>query len=214
VTGDPLPAPERNSADEALPVPRNWFHRESISLAEIAVQTFSVVLGVLLALAIGQWSHDRDERKQVEAALLALRAEMESSRAEIAHSFEQIAKADTEMAEMAKSAAFATPRPCAEVPGWHGVVSPLLLDSAYQTAIATQTLAHMDFGQAQQISRVYAKQRDFQKYIDHVIDFLLQPGRVMTVDSCRYVLAGEEKINLERLDSAYAEFLAQNKTAR
>ena len=94
------------------------------------------------------------------------------------------------------------------------MVSPLLLDSAYQTAIATQTLAHMDFGQAQQVARVYAKQRDFQKYVDHVIDFLLQPGRVMTVDSCRYVLAGEEKVNLERLDSAYVEFLAQNKTAR
>jgi len=214
VSDDLAPVPEPEGASAVPSVPRRWFHRESISLAEIAVQTFSVVLGVLLALAIGQWSHDRDERKQVEAALLALRAEMESSRAEIAHSFEQIAKADAEMAESAKSAVYTAPRPCAEVPGWHGVVSPLLLDSAYQTAIATQTLAHMDFGQAQQVARVYAKQRDFQKYVDHVIDFLLQPGRVMTVDSCRYVLAGEEKVNLERLDSAYVEFLAQNKTAR
>ncbi|HEX7916011.1 hypothetical protein [Rudaea sp.] len=211
---EPARAHERDAESGVPSAARRWFHRESISLAEIAVQTFSVVLGVLLALAIGQWSHDRDERRQVEAALLALRAEMESSRAEIAHSFEQIAKADAEMAEQAKSAASTAPRPCAEVPGWHGVVSPLLLDSAYQTAIATQTLAHMDFGQAQQVARVYAKQRDLQKYIDHVIDFLLQPGRVMTVESCRYVLAGEEKVNLEQLDSAYAEFLAQNKTAR
>ena len=193
---------------------RRWFHRESISLAEIAVQTFSVVLGVLLALAIGEWSHDREERKQVEAALHALRAEMEASRMEIAGSLKRIAEADADMAEKAKSADPSALRLCPETPGWKSFAVPLLLDSAYQTAIATQTLAHMDFTQAQQVARVYAKQRDFQKYVDHAIDFLLQPDRRMLVDSCRYVLAGEEKGNLERLDAAYAEFLEQNKSVR
>jgi len=214
VSHDPTPAFERGGERDSRSAARRWFHRESISLAEIAVQTFSVVLGVLLALAIGEWSRDREEHKQVEAALHALRAEMEASRAEIAHGLKQIAEADAEMAEMAKTDATHTPRLCSETPGWHGIAYPLLLDSAYQTAIATQTLAHMDFGQAQHVARVYAKQRDFQKYVDHLIEFLLQPSRLMPVDSCRYVLSGEEKNNLERLDAAYAEFLGQNKTVR
>jgi len=118
---------------------RRWFHRESISLAEIAVQTFSVVLGVLLALAIGEWSRDHEEHKQVEAALHALRAEMEASRAEIAHGLKHIAETDAEMAEKAKTDATPTPRLCSETPGWHGIAYPLLLDSAYQTAIAKNT---------------------------------------------------------------------------
>ncbi len=192
---------------------RRWFHRESISLAEIAVQTFSVVLGVLLALAIGEWSRDREERKQVETALKALRAEVEANRAEVTKGLKYIADTDAEMAAKAKADPPSGPRPCVETPGWHGVASPLLLDSAYQTAIATQTLAHMDFNQAQQVARVYAKQREFQKYSEYLVSFLL-PQRPMSVESCRFVINGEEKSYLDRLDSTFAEFLDQNKTVR
>lgn len=205
---DPVSAPEADGGNGTASAARRWFHRESISLAEIAVQTFSVVLGVLLALAIGEWSRDREEYRQVEAALGALRAEIEANRVELAHGLKFISDSDAEMAEKAKEAASPAPRPCIETPGWHGVSYPLLLDSAYQTAIATQTLAHMDFAQAQRAARVYGKQRDFQKYIEHVIDFL-GAERPMPVESCRYVLAGEERNNLQRLDSAYAEFLEQ-----
>gem|GEM_PF-1509236 len=206
---------ELEPAAETVPAnpTRRWFHRESISLAEIAVQTFSVVLGVLLALAIGEWSHEREEHRQVETALKALRAEIEANRAEVAKSLKYIADSDTEMAEKAKADPPSGPRSCTETPGWHGVASPLLLDSAYQTAIATQTLAHMDFNQAQQVARVYAKQREFQKYSDYLISFLL-PQRPLSVDSCRFILNNEEKGYLDRLDSTFADFLDQNKTAR
>lgn len=205
---------ELKSAEDTAPgALRRWFHRESISLAEIAVQTFSVVLGVLLALAIGEWSREREEHKQMDAALRALRAEIEANRAEVATGLKHIADSDAEMAENAKTHPPAGPRACIETPGWHGIASPLLLDSAYQTAIATQTLAHMDFNQAQQVARVYAKQREFQKYADYTISFLL-PERPMIVDACRYILTGEEKGYLEGLDRTFGEFLAQNKAVR
>ena len=206
---------ELESAAKAAPAnyPRRWFHRESISLAEIAVQTFSVVLGVLLALAIGEWSREREEHQQVQTALKALRAEIEANRAEVVKGLKYIADTDADMAAKAKADPPSEPRSCTETPGWHGVASPLLLDSAYQTAIATQTLAHMDFNQAQQVAVVYAKQREFQKYSDYLISFLL-PQRPMSVDSCRFILNSEEKGYLDRLDSTFADFLAQNKTAR
>jgi hypothetical protein len=45
----------------------------------------------------------------------------------------------------------------------------------------------MDFNQAQQVAHVYAKQREFQKYADYTVSFLL-PQRPMSVESCRYIL--------------------------
>ena len=206
---------ELEPATDASPAAarRRWFHRESISLAEIAIQTFSVVLGVLLALAIGEWSRDREERKQVEAALKAMRAEIEANRAEVAGGLKHIAETDAAMAEKEKADPSAGPRPCNQTPGFSGIAYPLLLDSAYQTAIATQTLAHMDFNQAQQVAHVYAKQREFQKYADFTESYLL-PERPMPLEACRYILNREERSMLEKLDSAFAGFLDQNKTAR
>jgi hypothetical protein len=205
---------ELERALDAAPIsaPHRWFHRESISIAEIAIQTFSVVLGVLLALAIGEWSKDREEHKQVEAALKALRAEIEANRAEVAVGLKHIAETDAEMAAQAQANPSPAPLPCIETPGWRGIANPLLLDSAYQTAIATQTLAHMDFNQAQQVAHVYAKQREFQKYADYTVSFLL-PQRPMSVESCRYILNREEKSMLDKLDSAFVSFLDQNKSA-
>jgi hypothetical protein len=204
------PAAERDNATPVVPR-RRWFHRESISLAEVAVQTFAVVLGILLALAIGEWSKDREERQQVTAAVRALRAEVESNRAEIANALKHIAQSDAEMADKAKSATSSEPRPCTETPGWHGLAYPLLLDTAYQTAIGTQILAHMDFDRAQIVAHVYGEQHVFQKYLDHAVDFTAT-GKPMTVESCRYVIAREEKAMLDKLDAAYTTFLDKTKS--
>ena len=45
---NPERAPDA-AAESAAPARRSWFRRESISLAEVIVQTFAVVLGILLA---------------------------------------------------------------------------------------------------------------------------------------------------------------------
>ena len=50
---------------------KSLFRREAISLAEIGVPTFSVVLGILLALAIDDWSKVRETRESVAAAMSA-----------------------------------------------------------------------------------------------------------------------------------------------
>lgn len=173
----------------------------------MAVQVFSVVLGVLLALWIGDWAKERETAGQVAMAVKALRSEIAANRTEVTRVIADVTGKD---AEMAKAETAAGPEmPCNAYPSWSGIGSPLLLDAAYQTAIATQVLAHMDFPAAQRIAVVYAKQREFIGYLASLTGFLNQ-AHPTALSACRHMIGTEEKTNLERLDSAYAEFLAKS----
>lgn len=50
------------------------------TLARVAVEVFSIVLGVLLALAVSEWQEQRNTVQRVDAALLNLRHELDSNR--------------------------------------------------------------------------------------------------------------------------------------
>ncbi|HEV7489949.1 MAG TPA: hypothetical protein VGO25_04030 [Rhodanobacteraceae bacterium] len=83
---------ERGSASGAVgpaPARRSWFRRESVSIAELGVQTFAVVLGILLALAIDDWRKERETRESTAAAMSAIRAELETNSGQVAETHER-----------------------------------------------------------------------------------------------------------------------------
>jgi hypothetical protein len=49
------------------------------TLARAGLEVFSIVLGVLLALAVSEWQEDRHNRERTEAALVNVRAELEGN---------------------------------------------------------------------------------------------------------------------------------------
>ena len=49
------------------------------TLARAGLEVFSIVLGVLLALAVSEWQEDRHNQERTEAALLNVRAELEGN---------------------------------------------------------------------------------------------------------------------------------------
>ena len=49
------------------------------TLARAGLEVFSIVLGVLLALAVSEWQEDKHNRERTAAALLSVRAELEGN---------------------------------------------------------------------------------------------------------------------------------------
>lgn len=166
---------------ERVDARRSLFRHEAISIAEIGVQTFAVVLGILLALAIDDWRKNRETRQSVSMAMSALRAELEANRAELAQTHDHLHPLFDALDAQAK-AGNVQARPCNQYEHWEGIGLPLLLDAAYQTTIATQVFAHIDFVRAQAIAKAYGLQRLYVDERAHVLDALLrtQPTPIET----------------------------------
>jgi type II secretory pathway pseudopilin PulG len=148
---------------------RTWFHRETISLAEIAVQVFSVVLGILLALGIGNWSANRESAHKIAEAQAAIRAEIRTNRVAL----QQTVTYQTDLANAVTAAinSSAPPKRCTDVTSWRGMHTALLLHSAYDNAIAAGVFADMPLAEGQNIAAIYALQERYVTLSDKSLDW-------------------------------------------
>ncbi|HEY6985742.1 MAG TPA: hypothetical protein VH375_06655 [Rhodanobacteraceae bacterium] len=190
---------DREPLAGTAPARRSLFRREAVSIAELGVQTFAVVLGILLALAIDGWRKDRETGQGVATAMSAIHAELAANAAQISATHDRLHALLDALA--ADEKVTAEVKPCNEYEHWNGIGLPVLLDAAYQTTIATQALAHTDFSRAQVIAKAYGLQ---QMYLDErgkVIDVLmrLQP---MPAGFCRGVVEELTGLN-DSTESAY-----------
>jgi type II secretory pathway pseudopilin PulG len=183
---------------------RSMFRREAISIAELGVQTFAVVLGILLALAIDGWRKDRETRESVTAAMSAVHAELAANNAQITQTDARLHKLVDALGADEKTAA--PEKPCNEYENWNGIGLPVLLDAAYQTTIATQAFAHTDFARAQTIAQAYGLQRLYIDERAHVVDLLLR-AQPLPVGFCRGVVEELTMLN-DNTEAAYAKALA------
>ena len=149
---------------------RAWFRREPIDLGELAVETIAVLLGVLIALAIDGWHEGRQDRRVVVSADTAVRSEIGANRRAVAahaHRLEAMA------ARMDAAPATGDARPCMGYPGWAGAEPPLLLDTAYEVAVATGAMAKMPYAHASAIGGAYGAQHYVQAVYDRIGAMLL-----------------------------------------
>lgn len=150
----PDPAPPRR--------PRRWLRREAINLGDFVVQIIAVVIGILLALLINRWNTQRLQQSAVNDALHAIHSELIANRAALHKSATYLYQRSERMLDSPRNRN-KPPRPCYLWDQWGGTGAVNLTDAAYQTAIATQALAHMPFQQAQQIAQIYGEQRIARK---------------------------------------------------
>jgi len=158
----------------------SWFRRETISLAEIAIQVFSVVLGILLAWGIGNWSSSRESARKVTEAQAAIRAEIRANRARLEQT--TVYQAELTKAVQAAAASSAPPKRCTDVPSWRGLQTALLLHSAYDNAIAAGVFTSMELADGQNIAAIYATQERYVVFSNKSLDWmelkLLDEGEV------------------------------------
>lgn len=181
----------------------SWFRRETISLADIAVQVLSVVVGILLALVIDGWNTAREQRAAVDEAMHAIRAELAANRIVLRSHARQMFDMAMRMRESPANRN-QPPRPCFEWDQWHGIGGLNLTEAAYQTSIATLAMAHMPFQQAQVVSQTYGWQRYNQKGVDLDATMLLEHSQPLGLCADWVEEIGQDDL---RLDAHYARLI-------
>jgi len=126
------------------------FKKEEISWAALALEVFSVTLSVLVALAIGDWNEERQQRKQVGQALQGITAECESNRRRLEGRLTYYIALRNELQRKIEEQG--ADAPAFPLEGWRGFQPALLRDSAYRTAVATEAFSRMDFRLADAIA--------------------------------------------------------------
>jgi len=112
-------------------------------------------LGVFLGLAGEQWRQDRADRQQAAESLRRFRAEIVANRAAVSAVKDYHA---TKLAELnAYFAATPEARATMRVP-FDGLKPPSFEQTAWELALATQSLTHIDADLAFALSRVYSYQ--------------------------------------------------------
>jgi hypothetical protein len=187
----PAPPPANDDAAEARPRRVPWFRREPIDLGDVLVQTIAVLLGVLIALAIDRWHEQATQQRDVASAVESIRAEIGRNRdAALAHRDHLQAMAGR-MEQLHSGEA--QPAPCMGQPGWAGVQLPMLMDTAYEVAVATGALSNMPYELASAVGTAYGAQRYIQGMYDTAGKMLLaeRPADVrMCTNVAREMAAG------------------------
>ena len=184
-----------------------WLRREAIDLGDVVVQIIAVVVGILLALFINNWSTQRQQQANVAEAMQAMRVELAANR-------DQLRGNAAYLFAMAKAMQDSPanknqpPRSCGGWDKWHGTRGANVVDAAYQTAIATQALANMPFKHAVLVSQTYGWQHLLEKRNDFEVTLLI--GRPQSLDSC-VSLIRDLGHNELALDSAYSPLIGPDK---
>ena len=130
-----------------------WRHRGSF--VWMAVEVALISASVFLGLAGQQWLEDRQHREQAREALRRFRTEIQANRAELTKKFEY--HAPRQKAVAAWIAADAKGREAIDL-DIQGLQPPFLEDTAWDLALATQSLSYLESDLAFQLSRIYMYQ--------------------------------------------------------
>jgi hypothetical protein len=129
-------------------------------LEKIALETFSVVLGIVLALGANAWHDRRAHRAAACEALSAIESELASNdsslRAKLPY---HSAMRDSLAAVVSRTHGSTVPNGFRAVANWNGLNPTQLLDDAWQTARSTQELQYLPYDLVIRLSRTYAMQQ-------------------------------------------------------
>lgn len=162
----PEPSPE-SPPDSS----RRWLRLGHLSLSDLLVETFSVLLGVLLALALNNAVQARQTRHKVAEAQSSIHAELEGDRKRLTVMNEYYHLINGKLDEAQKAQ-----QPlahCDDLPEWKGLVTPLLMHASYDTAASSGVFADMPFEQTSRIAGVYAELARYETFAYKVEDWMV-----------------------------------------
>jgi hypothetical protein len=136
-------------------------------LSKALFESALIVFSILLALAINGWKEDRDNQRLASQALANFEREIQDNSGKIATRIPYHSRL---------SESFKKSRSMSEVPGWQGIKPPILQDTAWQTALATNALSQIRYDTVSALSRVYTYQKSVDKAADNVVASLTTQG--------------------------------------
>jgi hypothetical protein len=179
-------------------------------ISQVLLESSMIVFSILLALWVNDWQQDQQNEKLTAQSLVNFLKEIQRNEAWL----EDVAPFHQGLATALKQQIGAnTIRSRAELldmVGPDGVRPPDLLDTAWQTAIATGALTHMDYTTVSALSLTYSQQARFREDVRARLPNALRTGDVRDEDApaaARSVELYLEDVtgNEEQLRAVYAE---------
>jgi hypothetical protein len=134
--------------------------RLHIRFEHIVVETFSVVLGVLLALAANDWHESRVHDAQARDALAGIHAELAANRATLANKVAyHAAMHDSLDALVARAHGGSAPGGLTAIKGWNGISPPRLVDNAWLSTYQTGVMQYIPVTTVLPLATTYALQQ-------------------------------------------------------
>ena len=131
-----------------------------IRAEQIVVETFSVVLGILLALAANAWHDSTVHGAQARDALRNIRGEIAANRLSLGDKVAyHSAMHDSLAALVARTHTASVPGGLQAVRGWDGIHPARVVDNAWLTAGATGAMQYIPFAVVLPLSKTYELQQ-------------------------------------------------------
>lgn len=122
------------------------------------VESVFVVASILLALAVDEWAQNREYAELADQSLAIFEREIRQNKARIEDQAPYHLGIRDLMSQMRSM-----PEARMEIVSiMEGLTPPVLLDTAWQTALATGVLTHMEFEVVSALSLTYSIQEDFE----------------------------------------------------
>ena len=169
-----LPQLDEHEEEDAPASPTAAHRPRGKSLFKIALEVMLIATGVFLGLAGEQWRESARHREMAETALRRFRSEIVTNRTAVASVKDYHVTMKKRLA--AYFAADARTRPKVEV-NLRGIQPASFEHTAWDLALATQSLAYIDPALAFALSRVYTTQQGYTELSRGVLQamYLLNP---------------------------------------
>jgi hypothetical protein len=137
--------------------------RKPAWLAEVIVQSIAVTVSILLALWVDQWKQRRAARDLVTESMSNFVTEIQQNEARVDDILPYHEGLRSMLKQEEASHSIHTPAEFQSAIGIDGLRPPSLLQTAWQTAVATGALTHLDYETVAALSLTYTLQDRFRE---------------------------------------------------
>ncbi|HEY7896969.1 MAG TPA: hypothetical protein VIC03_01005 [Gemmatimonadaceae bacterium] len=137
--------------------------RKPAWLAEVIVQSIAVTVSILLALWVDQWKQRRSAQNLATQSMISFAKEIKQNEARIDDILPYHEGLRSMLAHVDSTHAIHTQAQFQGAVGIDGLRPPSLLQTAWQTALATGALTHLDYETVAALSLTYTLQDRFRE---------------------------------------------------
>lgn len=137
--------------------------RKPAWLAEVIVQSIAVTVSILLALWVDQWKQRRAAHELATASLTNFLTEIQQNEARLDDILPYHKGIRSMLDQLAVSHTIHTQTEFQDAVGIDGLRPPSLLQTAWQTAVATGAITHLDYETVAALSLTYTLQDRFRE---------------------------------------------------
>ncbi|MDP9097369.1 MAG: hypothetical protein M3N48_00035 [Verrucomicrobiota bacterium] len=191
---------------------RDAFHPKS--LLGLLTEVVLIGISVFLALLANQWSEAREHRERANASLRYFREEIVTNQKAIETRRQYHEALPDEIDSFLQSDAPKTFESFGPAVHFHGLEPVVFEHTAWDLALANQSLSYLDPQLAYAISRVYTRQQAFQTLQNAFLQSVIAPSTFASRDATGFATSIKEyliDVNIYESDllKLYAQLLPQ-----